>query len=182
MESGSARNPLELGVSTETVGFSRNNICHLGANSTNILLEIEELINSYRLPMIAMPEKHSRRAFVRKVAAGGIAITAGAAATGTAAASEAPVADPDYPTGSIQTGDSVLFDGSDSYDPDGGNIVDHQWIFYEPGSSGDQPSDAGFEATYERSFQKTGTWDANLTVWDDEDESDVRWFTFEVVE
>lgn len=120
----------------------------------------------------------NRRRFLTAVGATGVGLLATA---GTAAASEPPVADPDYPPGDIQTGQSILFDGTDSYDPDGGSIQDYQWIFYEPGSNMDQPDDAGFTAQYERSFQKTGTWNANLTVWDDEDESDWKWFDFDVV-
>jgi PKD repeat protein len=63
-------------------------------------------------------------------------------------------------------GDTLTFNGADSYDPDGGDIVAYSWDF-----DGDGTEDAaGDTATH--TFDNAGTYNVILTVEDDEGETD----------
>jgi len=80
-----------------------------------------------------------------------------------AAGPQPPVADPNGPyTGTV--GSAVQFDGTGSFDPDGGAIVSYAWDF------GDGTSGSG--ATPTHSYATAGTYSVSLTVTDDEGVTD----------
>jgi PKD repeat protein len=80
-----------------------------------------------------------------------------------AAGPQPPVADPNGPyTGTV--GSAVQFDGTGSFDPDGGAIVSYEWDF------GDGTTGSG--ATPTHSYATAGTYSVSLTVTDDEGVTD----------
>ena len=80
-----------------------------------------------------------------------------------AAGPQPPVADPNGPyTGTV--GSAVQFDGTGSFDPDGGAIVTYEWEF------GDGTTGTG--ATPTHSHATAGTYQVSLTVTDDEGVTD----------
>lgn len=74
-----------------------------------------------------------------------------------------PVATFTYQTDGL----NVTFDGSSSYDPDGGDIVDHDWSF------GDGNSTGGPNASVTHTYADNGTYWVTLTVTDDEGDEGV---------
>jgi len=72
-----------------------------------------------------------------------------------------PVADPNGPYNGVE-GREVTFDGTGSFDPDGGNIVSYAWDF------GD--GNTGIGATPTNVYATAGSYTVTLTVTDDEGE------------
>ena len=84
-------------------------------------------------------------------------------ATITLPANQPPVADPNGPyIGTV--GSPVQFDGTGSFDPDGGSIVAYDWDF------GDGNTGTGAPPTH--TYAVAGTYAVSLTVTDDEGVSD----------
>ena len=75
------------------------------------------------------------------------------------AAPQDPIADPNGPYTGIE-GQPVAFNGSGSYDPDGGNITQYMWNF------GD--GNTGTGVTPSHTYANAGTYTVTLTVIDDE--------------
>ncbi len=90
---------------------------------------------------------------------------------------EEPVARIDAPR-EVGVGESATFDGSDSYDPDGGGWfsdgLDYDWDL------GRWATDSGRRARH--SFYSTGTYSVELTVTDEDGATDTAWHTISVVE
>lgn len=71
-----------------------------------------------------------------------------------------PVADPNGPYAGL-VGEPITFDGTGSFDPDGGEIVSYAWDFGD-GNTGTGP-------TPTHTYAEAGTYDVTLEVTDDED-------------
>jgi hypothetical protein len=93
------------------------------------------------------------------------ASAAAAGMSGSAAAS-GPTADYTYTPSAIKNR-PVAFDAAPSSD----DVVKYQWVLTAPDGS----QDASFERTFTYSFDQTGTWDVDLTVWDSNDNSDTKY-------
>ena len=76
---------------------------------------------------------------------------------------EPPVASFTYSPYSPKVGENVTFDASESYDPDGGEIIQYSWDF------GDGKTGYGKVVTH--SYESEGTYYVTLTVIDDENQS-----------
>ncbi|MFP4524503.1 MAG: PKD domain-containing protein, partial [Candidatus Woesearchaeota archaeon] len=76
---------------------------------------------------------------------------------------EPPVADAG-PDRTVETGETVGFDGGDSYDPDGGDITSYEWDF------GNGDTATGVQASAE--YDDEGDYTVTLTVTDDEGDTD----------
>ncbi|MBN2561006.1 MAG: DNRLRE domain-containing protein [Phycisphaerae bacterium] len=93
-----------------------------------------------------------------------------------------PVADADGPY-SVGPGESIIFDGSGSYDPDGGNIVSWAWDLDNDGQYDDASGEYA-EVTYDYLVNTLGLEPGmhviGLRVVDDEDESDTDTANLEI--
>ena len=89
---------------------------------------------------------------------GGLTDTATSTAS-IVAAPQDPIADPNGPYNGIE-GQAVTFDGSGSFDPDGGNITAYDWDF------GDGNTGTGMMPSH--TYATAGTYPVTLTVVDDE--------------
>jgi PKD repeat protein len=94
----------------------------------------------------------------------GLVDSAGSSATIEPPPLEAPIADPNGPY-SAPVGTPVQFDGSASYDPDGGEIVRYDWDF----GDGTVAADAGAMPTH--TYALEGEYIVTLAVTDDEGET-----------
>lgn len=96
----------------------------------------------------------------------------------------APVADPNGPY-EAYVGETILFDGSGSFDPDGGLIIRYTWDFGNGDFYTEEPGDAPdgvFDGMVEYFYDSSGTFVVNLEVWDEQGEIGVGTTTAEITE
>ena len=87
-----------------------------------------------------------------------------------------PIADIDSDPNSRCLGEVVSFDGSGSYDPDGGSIDAYVWVFPE----GAYDISGSHTSTPSCKFSSAGTFDIKLKVLDDDDDWSVEYDTWTV--